>query len=253
MDIGGLAPGLYRIRMAGPDQERQAKLVEIRAGDTRVIDGSAAASEMAHVTIESESSGSANPVGVELTDTEKGTRFTSLSQDVFFRAHPAAPSAKEQHPMVLQVPPGRYEVHLVGRDAYLLGISAKGAEVAGRRVTVHGGDVTLKLRTAAERAFVHGIASVSGRPVEGAMILLVPAGLNDPGSFADVVRDQTNTDGSFDLNDIVPGQYILIAVSDGWQIQWNDIATLQRYLTQGIPLELRPGTKVDQDVSAQQP
>lgn len=136
---------------------------------------------------------------------------------------------------------------------YLLGIAAKGAEVSGHFLTVHGGDVVLKLRTAHGRATVNGKALSEGKPVEGAMVVLVPAGLDDPGSFTSVVRDQTNTDGSFDLDDIVPGQYILIAVADGWQLNWNDAATLQRYLTQGIPLDIRPDAKLNQEITIQQP
>jgi hypothetical protein len=100
---------------------------------------------------------------------------------------------------------------------------------------------------------VHGIASAAGKSVEGAMVLLVPAGLGDPDSFASVVRDQTNTDGSFDLGNVVPGQYILVAIANGEQIHWNDAETLQRYLTQGTPLELKPDARVSEDVAVQQP
>jgi hypothetical protein len=153
----------------------------------------------------------------------------------------------------MQVPPGKYEVRLMDREFYLLGLSAKGAEIAGRFVTVHSGDATLKLQTATGRASVHGIASAAGKSVEGAMVLLVPAGLGDPGSFASVVRDQTNTDGSFDLGNVVPGQYILVAIANGEQIHWNDTETLQRYLTQGTPLDLKPDARVSEDVAVQQP
>jgi hypothetical protein len=258
MDVGGLAPGLYRIRMAGPNQERESKLIEIRPGDTRTVDASSATSDMANITIESDGSAAGRPAGVELRDVIHGTRYTSFSQDMFFRARNERPSAgpssgQGQQSVVLQVPPGKYEVRLMDREFYLLGLSAKGAEIAGRFVTVHNGDATLKLQTATGRASVHGIASAAGKSVEGAMILLVPAGLGDPGSFASVVRDQTNTDGSFDLGNVVPGQYILVAIANGEQIHWNDTETLQRYLTQGTPLELKPDARVSEDVAVQQP
>jgi hypothetical protein len=244
--------------MAGPNQERESKLIEIRPGDTRTIDASSATSDMANITIESDGSAAGRPAGVELRDVIHGTRYTSFSQDMFFRARNERPSAglssgQGQQSVVLQVPPGKYEVRLMDREFYLLGLSAKGAEIAGRFVTVHSGDATLKLQTATGRASVHGIASAAGKSVEGAMILLVPAGLGDPGSFASVVRDQTNTDGSFDLGNVVPGQYILVAIANGEQIHWNDAETLQRYLTQGTPLELKPDARVSEDVAVQQP
>jgi hypothetical protein len=254
MDLGGLAPGIYRVRMAGPNQERETRLIEVRAGDSRVIDTSSAAANVANITVEDGGQVGLGPAGLELIDTAKGTRFTSFAQDVFFRAGSGRVSdGKRQPPVTMQVPPGRYEVRLRDREAYLLGISAKGAEVAGRFVTVHEGAATLRLRMATGRASVHGIASADGKPVQGAIVLLIPAGLNDQGSFAAIVRDQTNTDGSFDLNDVIPGQYILVAVANGWEIAWKDAATLQHYLTQGVPLELRTEARVNQDITAQQP
>lgn len=254
MDVGGLAPGVYRVRMAGPNQERETRLIEVRPGDSRVIDASAATSDVANITIEEDGSVSARPASVELRDVDKGTRFNSFSQDMFFRArNERAPTGQVQQPITMQVPPGRYEVRVADRECYLLGVSAKGAEVSGRFVKVHGGEVMLKLRMATGRASVHGLASAEGKPIEGAMVLLVPAGLDDPGSFAQMVRDQTNTDGSFDLNNVVPGQYILVVVRNGWNIRWTDGATLQHYLAQGVPLELHTDARVNQDVSAQQP
>jgi len=50
-----------------------------------------------------------------------------------------------------------------------------------------------------------------------------------------VARDQTNTDGSFELQNVVPGQYILIAIDHRLERDWNDPSTLRNYLTQGVP------------------
>jgi hypothetical protein len=85
------------------------------------------------------------------------------------------------------------------------------------------------------------------------MVLLIPAGLDDPGSFTTVARDQTNTDGSFELQNVVPGQYILIAIDRGWNVNWNDRSTLRNYLTQGVPLDLRSNASVKQNIDAQAP
>jgi hypothetical protein len=85
------------------------------------------------------------------------------------------------------------------------------------------------------------------------VILLVPAGLEDPESFTTLARDQTNTDGSFDLEDVVPGQYILIAIDRGWGVNYSDPSTLRNYLTQGVPMDLRSGSRVKQNIDAQSP
>ena len=85
------------------------------------------------------------------------------------------------------------------------------------------------------------------------MVLLVPAGLDNPGSFTAVVRDQTNTDGSFELPNVIPGQYILIVIEHGWNVNWSDPSTLRRYLMQGVPLDVRVAANIKQDVDAQAP
>ncbi len=85
------------------------------------------------------------------------------------------------------------------------------------------------------------------------MVLLVPITVDEPGSIAELRRDQTNTDGSYDLTFVIPGQYILIAVDHGWNINWSDPSTLNRYLSNGIPLDLRTPSVLKQNIDAQLP
>jgi hypothetical protein len=44
-----------------------------------------------------------------------------------------------------------------------------------------------------------------------------------------------------------------VAIERGWQINWSDRSTLRRYLTQGVPLELKPSATLKQNVIAQTP
>ena len=255
LDIGGLAPGLYRVRVPGQNQDAQAKVIEIASGSSRVVDAASAAAEITDITVEFDHEEEGRPLLVELINTENGRRFTSLDRNMFLAARPSRDTQQKTPPrrLSLQVPPGRYEISLPGRDTYLVGLTAKGAEVSGRFLTVRAGEVTLALHTGKGRATINGIAGVGGKPVTGATVLLVPAGMDDPHSFTRLARDQTNTDGSFDLNDVIPGQYILIAVDRGWKINWKDTTTLQKYLTQGVPLDLHANARVSQNISAQEP
>ncbi|WP_035349229.1 carboxypeptidase-like regulatory domain-containing protein [Edaphobacter aggregans] len=256
VDVGGLAPGPYRVRLAQQNAETRTALVEISDGSARVVDFNAAASSLANITVNFDNEGTEErPFGLELIDAETGQQFFPFGGNhpmpVVMRRGPQTQQPRESG---FEIPPGRYEANFTGRgDAYLTGISAQGAEVAGRFVTFQGGDATLTLHMASGHATVTGIATFDGKPAVGAMVLLVPAGLDDPGSFTTVVRDQTNTDGSFDLPKIVPGQYILIAIDHGWSVNWSDPATLRGYLTQGVPLEPRSGANLRQDITAQAP
>ncbi len=155
---------------------------------------------------------------------------------------------------VIEVPPGRYEVVLQGRgNVFLTGLTAKGAETAGRYVTVGAGESTLTVHTASGRASVSGIAALDGKPVVGAMVLLVPVTIEDPNSITMLRQDQTNTDGSFEIANVIPGQYILVAIDHGWGVNWGDASTLRQYLMQGVPLELKSSAVMKQNVSAESP
>jgi hypothetical protein len=256
IDIGGLAPGPYRVRLAQQNGEPRTAVVDIADGSARVVDFNAVVSSMTNVSVNFDNGEDEDrPFGLELIDTETGQRFSPFGGG---RPMPVdmrrGPQAQRQQDNSFQIPPGRYEANFLARgDAYLIGISAQGADVAGRFITFHGGNATLTLHTASGSATVTGIAAFKGAATVGAMVLLVPAGLDDPGSFASVVRDQTNTDGSFDLQNVVPGQYILVAIDHGWSVNWNDPSTLRRYLTQGIPLELRSNQSQKQDITTQAP
>ena len=84
-------------------------------------------------------------------------------------------------------------------------------------------------------------------------MLLVPVTIEDPNSITMVRQDQTNTDVSFDIANIIPGQYILVAIDRGWGINWGDASTLRQYLMQGVPLDLKSSAVVKQNIAAQAP
>jgi len=33
-------------------------------------------------------------------------------------------------------------------------------------------------------------------------------------------RDQSDSDGSFSLRDAAPGKYTVVAIEDGWELEW---------------------------------
>jgi hypothetical protein len=263
-DIGGLTPGLYQVRLGMPNQEGHSTVVEVTANSARTLDLSVSSRDMARVTIHFDGlvdTGSGPEEGrngglrLNLIDTDTRREIVSSVGDEGGFVNPGRRGQRDPAAdRTMEVPPGRYEVVLQGRpNVYLVGLSAKGADASGRYVTVAAGDSTLTVHVATGRATLSGVATLGGKPVVGAMVLLVPITIEEPDSITFLRQDQTNTDGSFDIENLIPGQYILVAIDHGWQINWGDRSTLRRYLAQGVPLELKPSAIVKQNVDAQTP
>jgi Carboxypeptidase regulatory-like domain len=134
---------------------------------------------------------------------------------------------------------GTYKVfmNLSGSDEYVAKVSATGAKTFGREVTIAGaGDVQLSITMGHGRGQVTGVANVDGKATAGVMILLVP----DSGQnlSEDSRLDQSDSDGTFALGRILPGKYLLLAIEDGWDIEWTNWTALKPYLEKGKTLQV---------------
>ena len=76
------------------------------------------------------------------------------------------------------------------------------------------------------------MAQKAGKGLAGVMIVLVP---QNPGAHGDLFRrDQTDSDGSFSLQQVAPGSYTVVAIEDGWELDWARPEVIERYLPKGI-------------------
>lgn len=257
MEIGGLEPGLYRIDASQPGGSTSTFL-RVQAGSTMVA-SSADAVPAAEITVHFVGDDSATGAQVMLTDTVSGIVYRGFNGGGFgLRRRPEPPgrsTAEEDGAnRTMQVPAGRYQVALVGgSDLYLNGISVGAGVVKSRVVALGSGAVTLTLEVAHGRGEVKGFVVQEKQPLAGAMVMLVPASFGQTGSIDLLRRDQSNSDGSFDLAGVLPGEYILLAIANGWETNWHNPATLEHFLLGGTPLLLEPGAQIKQQISAQSP
>jgi uncharacterized surface anchored protein len=84
---------------------------------------------------------------------------------------------------------------------------------------------------------IEGVAMKDGQPFAGAMVLLVP---KDASRSSLLRRDQSDSDGTFSLTDIAPGQYTLIAIDDGRDLAYAENGALDVYQKSGRSLEIPP-------------
>ena len=253
VDIGGLSSGLYRVTVQRPDGPQSPAFIRVSGGALHNLDLSAAISP-ATLTLHLIADGDTERVQTILTDPSTGVRFSSSAQGTLQRRRNAVPNAARGGDRKLDVPPGEYQVSLAGDpDLYLESISINHSPVRSRMITVASGATTLDLKLTRGRASIQGTARVEDKPCIGAMVMLVPETFGQTGSITVLRRDQTNTDGSFSIESVIPGNYILVAIDKGWGVNWRDPLTLQRYLLHGVPVSLQSSGSVKQDLIAQKP
>jgi hypothetical protein len=149
------------------------------------------------------------------------------------------------------LPAGSYEVEFSGQSGLHVGsLETTGAIVSGRTVEIPAGQpVNLVVHAAEANCSLSVFALKNGKPVAGAMILLVP---QDPGHDMSLYhRDQSDSDGSFSISPLFPGRYILLAIENGWDLEWADPKVMFQYLPGGQPLELQPGASLNLNAKVQ--
>lgn len=255
-DFGGLAPGTYEVRIPGPDgRTGDVRQIEVRAGAQTVLTLNGAKA-VAEVEVKLEGVPTSYTLLVEFVDTETGVRV-STAPNFRGRGGRALGDQGEEEPesasWTIMLAPHSYEVSISGNTgAYLTGLTGEGAKVTGRVVTISGA-ATLTLHLANKHVQVEGVVRGDGGPAVAAMVLLVPATLGLAGGFVEIKREETNTDGTFQLSDVPPGKYILVAIDHGWDVDWRDPATLGQYLVRGTPVDLRTVPKAHEELQAVAP
>jgi hypothetical protein len=72
------------------------------------------------------------------------------------------------------------------------------------------------------------------------MVVLVP---RDPVANGDQFRrDQSDSDGSFSLRDVAPGEYTVVAIEDGWELDWARPEVIDYYLSKGVAVTVTENT-----------
>jgi hypothetical protein len=103
---------------------------------------------------------------------------------------------------------------------------------AGDLLAVRDKPLTLSVTLNDSQTRIEGFARKDGKGKAGVMVVLLP---KEPAAYRALTRlDQSDSDGSFSLRDVAPGQYTLLAIEDGWEINRTLPEAFQRYLSQGV-------------------
>jgi hypothetical protein len=142
----------------------------------------------------------------------------------------------------VHIPPGKYNLLAAtpGKDYAVTQITSGGHRSNGHSLDIVPGstikgDVTLLSGTGT----IEGFAKRAGKGVPGAMIVLVPKDAEAHGEL--FRRDQSDLDGSFSLATIVPGEYTIVAIENGWDLNWSQAGVIAHYLPRGRTVAVGSG------------
>lgn len=230
VEIAGLPPGDLTLSLIQHDGERpNAEQLEVNVSGEATVDASKtlpSASASGHVILPQGSGAIGDAGGVILRENNRA-RFARLKKDGTF-SFPA-------------LPPGSYDifVNLPGLPEYVQKVTASGAKTSGRHLIITGAEeVQLTIVLGLGVGEITGIAMLEGRPADGVMVLLLPESAEDLDS--DLRMDQSDSDGSFGLGNITPGKYHLLAIQNGWDLDYRDPAVLKPYLAKAQFLQIAP-------------
>jgi hypothetical protein len=146
-------------------------------------------------------------------------------------------------------PDGTFAMQSLRPGVYSVGVSsfpiarlgAKGAQVRGHSITVSGEPVQLNIVVRRSIAAINGIVKRNGTPASGVFVLLVPTGAQQIGDRA--LPNQSDSDGTFNFRRIPPGDYAVVAIENGWKLDWANTDTIKPYLALGQQVRIEPQTR----------
>jgi Carboxypeptidase regulatory-like domain len=224
-EMGGLPPGKYSLL---DQQDKSGFQYEVNVQENGQDFNAPAAERFGSVTFTLKLPGDGPPLGglflrlinsqrrivAQLADAISGVTFNEIS-------------------------PGKYSViAMTETQPYnIVRTISQGQEISGGEVTIAAGqsqEATIYLTTGA--VGVEGFVKRSGKPVPGAMVVLVPRDEQSRPEF--YRRDQSDLDGSFVVREVFPGTYTLVAIDNGWDLAWREPGALTKYLAQGQVLTI---------------
>jgi hypothetical protein len=224
IEVNGIAPGHYELTHGDPP-----RTVEVDAASDLEIDANAGTPSVS-VT------GTLRNAGGALLDED--ANLVLEPADETSRRSSIATFARKGHFQFDSVLPGRWSLSAflgnAGQALPVIAVAAGARGVAGNQIVVGEQPLNLAVTVSRAQTRVQGFARLNGKPASGVMIVLVP---REPAAYVSLIRrDQSDSDGSFSLRDVPPGQYTVIAVEDGWKLDWRHREAVARYLPGGVPV-----------------
>lgn len=239
-EIAGLPPGEATLHFNGAGgHPENSRTMELNASDGSTVDarGTGVTASVSGQVI-FPGGGATRQGQVVLANDDNQNFVAQLKKDGSFAFPP--------------VHTGTYRVFvgLQSQREYVQKVSATGARANEKEITIaEAGNVQLTVTMAQGFGRVTGVAKQDGKPVAGVMVILVPESGQDLDRLTRM--DQSDSDGTFTLANTIPGKYVLLAIADGWDLEWAKAGVLKPYLVKGQALQIGADEKKEVTVEAQ--
>jgi protocatechuate 3,4-dioxygenase beta subunit len=239
MEISGVLPGRYEVTVSRSDGQSPPESTHFT---TDIAEGA--------TQLNADSGAGEVTVSGKVTSLDSKIRFAGIA---LVASHPrrnyVAP-VNDTGEFTVQVVPGEYQVTSQIPQMYVASISSPNALVKGHLLQVSAGAAPrLEIVAGTGYGQIEGMAERAGHPASGVMVLLAPEDAKDNQIL--FRRDQSDSDGTFLLSDIIPGHYRLLAIDEGWELNWADPNVLAAYLKKSIPVQVRAHDKLKPTVEVQ--
>lgn len=137
------------------------------------------------------------------------------------------------------IPPGRWELAAWNHGTMMPVVSLSAGKIthAGGQFVVADRSVAIIVNVAPTSRRMMGFAQKNGKGAAGMLVVLVP---QNPAAYDSLVRrDESDSDGSFALRNVAPGEYTLIALENAWDLDRAGPDGLGSYLPQGIRVTVK--------------
>ena len=220
-EITGIPAGRYTVRTFGPPQSPEPSEIELSSTSTDLDVSTGAPTSTVKVTVRVEGA-SELPVPLRVAMRNAKGRVAAV------RA-----VSPEGEATFTNVSAGQYNFTAGSPNKpYLVKIVSTNGVTAGRKLDLTpGSSVEVSLSLVGAEVTVEGVAQKSGKPFSGAMVVLVPQNPDLKREF--FRRDQSDMDGTFSLLQAFPGTYTVIAIENGWDLDWGKPEVLEQYTKRG--------------------
>jgi len=228
VEFTGIAPGQYELAQGDPP-----RIVELDATASQQVDPTAGTPTVDVSGTLKTMAGSPLPGEITvLLEPYDGERRRDIVQ--------ASAARGTFH--FFAVPPGKWSLSAQAGGSALpvLTTTVGNRAHGGNLITVGDRSLQLVLTVSPGEMRVEGFARKDGKGFAGAMVVLVPKDLAASRELAR--RDQSDSDGSFSLRGAAPGQYTVVAIQDGWDLDWSRPQVISRFLPRGIPVTVTDTT-----------